>query len=163
MSVYREAGMDSARDVIDVLEDAALDSMGRGMGRMVALHSQFASLDREVDLGNGAAVLISVPTGEQPQWLERLRSVILHTVSALLSAGLECDDGDRVMDVLEADGWVVNEFTAKTPAWMTEHREFPVALLYSQMEMYGVRRPVGRAKKEKADGRGPGIALQRPK
>jgi len=104
------------------MDDLVLNSMSRTMDGLVGLHRQAGhSFDAKLKMSDGSEVTIEKGMAHV-HWRERLEELINGAQAIAQIKG--CSENSIIKDVMAADGWVVNDQTVKTPAWMVSHREF---------------------------------------
>ena len=114
------------------LDDLILGSMGRTMNGLVGLHKTAGhSFDSVVSLNDDVEVTIDRGMSGA-HWRERIVEIVEGAQSIASVHG--CDEVSVMKKLLDADGWVINRFTVKTPAWMESHREFSSGYLAEQIE-----------------------------
>jgi hypothetical protein len=102
------------------LEDALIGSMKHTVDTLAAFHAAAGEPITTVRLSDGSSVDMQMPEGVM-DWDHRLQNLYS---AAELVAGPESYDLMTVVDaMLQADGWILNKYTLKSPAWMVPHVE----------------------------------------
>lgn len=124
----------------DALESALLGSMGDTMQTLREMHERAGGSLTKVTIAPGVTLEVLIPVDGKQGWERRLMDIYNACQSAIWSAPEAFSDApDLYMPevcrkVLKADGWKLNKYTLKTPAWMEPHAEVRVEELGSDRQ-----------------------------
>lgn len=106
---------------VNTLEDALMGSIGETVDALAAMHTAAGTPLTQIDLGGGTVIDVKLPPGPTG-WEDRLRSLI-DAVDFVLQQDPSQDSFSVADQLLAADGWIMNKWTLKTPAWLIPHAE----------------------------------------
>lgn len=113
------------------LDDLILESMGRSIGSLVAMHEASGYPISAVRLSDDVTVEIDPSAmGSVTNWKSRLRK--LRKAAQSIAPDVGVSDLLVTRKVMEADGWSLNRHTLKTPVWMRPHVEVSVRSLLEE-------------------------------
>ena len=105
------------------LEDAIIGSIEETVNRLVDVHAMAGEPLTQAELCEGVTISIPIPVGGT-RWDLRL-SEIRQAADFAISQNVPLGLIEVQSKLLDLDGWVLNQYTVKTPAWLHPHKELP--------------------------------------
>lgn len=115
------------------LDDMIIKNMHRRVGYMVAEQVVNGhSFSGSVDFGDG--ICLSISKSECYDWRDRFFEIC--NMAQSIAPRLKYSECGVLVRILDADGWVLNKSTIKTPCWIGDYDEVKLSSLCNEFKEF---------------------------